>query len=70
MKIMFTRDFRGPWTKELFYTAGTIYEIDDDGGAELIARGHAVALEQPAASPVDEPKPDRKQRGKHGHSAD
>lgn len=67
MRIVFTHDFRGVWTKELFYRAGTEYEIDDEGGAELIALGHAVALEpvayvQTVVVPVvnvpdDEPEP-------------
>jgi hypothetical protein len=57
MKIKFTHDFRGKLTDEVFYLEGTELEIDADAANELIALGHAVAVETPKPKPRKVPKP-------------
>lgn len=56
MRIAFTHDFRGKLTGERFYVAGAALDVDEQVGAELIALGHAVAVEIDVA-PEPEPEP-------------
>lgn len=62
MKIAFTHDFRGPWTQEQFYLTGTELDVDEETGAELIALGHAVAVEE--VEEAEDEKPKSRSRGK------
>jgi|JI10StandDraft_1071094.scaffolds.fasta_scaffold80144_4 hypothetical protein len=63
MLIQFSRDYRGKLTQEIFYTAGTIADLDSGCAMQIIAEGAAVAVEQPTEQPAeDAPKPKRKRK--------
>lgn len=64
MLIKFSRDYRGKLTKELFYLADTIIDIDDGAAEAIIAEGAAVAVDTPTEDePADEaPKAKRRKK--------
>lgn len=52
MIIQFTRDFRSAATREEFYPAGAI--VDLDRGSEIVAEGAAIAYVAPEAVLLDD----------------
>ena len=48
-QVQFVRDYRGKLTKERFYQAGAVAEVDDATAAELIERQAVVILTRTVA---------------------
>lgn len=58
MLIRFTRDFRSAATREAFYEAGDVADLED--GAQIVAEGAAEAVVVEPAPPADEEPPRRR----------
>ncbi len=48
-QVQFVRDYRGKLTKEQFYQAGAVAEVDDATAAELVERQAVVILTRTVA---------------------
>lgn len=61
IRIIFTSDFRGKPTGEIFYTAGSEVNLPAPAAAQIVALGRAVYAEAPevAATPKPEPEPEQ-----------
>jgi hypothetical protein len=61
MNIQFTHDFQGKLTGDgLFFLKGTVADVEDEIAAQLIALGHAVAVDAPKPESIaveSEPEP-------------
>lgn len=44
MRVRFLQDYRGRPTKEIFYLAGEVAHVTEDGGQVLIDQGRAIKL--------------------------